>query len=114
LVLIGSSSVILAELVTFAGTTGIALIVAGGYTLNIRHIGSGFFEPIRVIAREKLPSTILRLCFAGRYIFLSFPFSIHPLPSGRSGDSVSRGARCVSWCPPGHATPSWWFPTCLR
>jgi drug/metabolite transporter (DMT)-like permease len=53
LVLIGSSYVILGEMVTVAGTAGIALIVAGGYTLNIWHIRSGFLEPIRAIGREK-------------------------------------------------------------
>jgi drug/metabolite transporter (DMT)-like permease len=65
LILIGSSAVILGERVTVIGTAGIALIVAGGYTLNIHHIRSGLFGPIRAIAREK--GSVLMLTVAVVY-----------------------------------------------
>ncbi|MBA3060380.1 MAG: DMT family transporter [Nitrospirae bacterium] len=51
--LIFISYLILGEKVTFRGGAGIFLIAVGSYTLNIREIKKGIFEPFRSIAREK-------------------------------------------------------------
>jgi drug/metabolite transporter (DMT)-like permease len=45
--------VILGESVSIIGGAGILLIAIGSYTLNIKEIRKGFFEPIRAISREK-------------------------------------------------------------
>ena len=45
--------VILGESVSFLGGVGILMIAIGSYTLNMKEIRKGFFEPIRAISREK-------------------------------------------------------------
>jgi len=51
--LIFISYLILGEKVTFRGGAGIFLIAVGSYTLNIREIKKGIFEPFRSISKEK-------------------------------------------------------------
>ncbi|MCG2814070.1 MAG: DMT family transporter [Thermodesulfovibrionales bacterium] len=51
--LIFISYLIVGEKVSFRGGAGIFLIAVGSYTLNIREIKKGIFEPFRSIAREK-------------------------------------------------------------
>jgi drug/metabolite transporter (DMT)-like permease len=45
--------VMLGESVSFLGGAGILMIAIGSYTLNMKEIRKGFFEPIRAISREK-------------------------------------------------------------
>jgi len=45
--------VILGESVSFLGGVGILMIAIGSYTLHMKEIRKGFFEPIRAISREK-------------------------------------------------------------
>lgn len=45
--------VILGESVSILGGAGILLIALGSYTLNMKEISKGFFEPVRAISREK-------------------------------------------------------------
>lgn len=51
--LIFISYLIVGEKVSFRGGAGIFLIAVGSYTLNIREIKKGIFEPFRSISREK-------------------------------------------------------------
>lgn len=51
--LIFVSYLIVGEKVSFIGGTGIFLIAAGGYTLNLRKTNNSIFEPFRNILREK-------------------------------------------------------------
>ena len=51
--LIFISYLIVGEKVSFLGGAGIFLIAVGSYTLNIREIKKGIFEPFRSISREK-------------------------------------------------------------
>ena len=53
LFLIFTSRILIGERVSFAGTVGIFLIVAGSYTLHLRTIRKGIFEPLRAIFRER-------------------------------------------------------------
>jgi len=53
LFLIFVSYVILGEKVSFKGGTGIFLLIAGSYILNLREIRGGIFKPFRSITREK-------------------------------------------------------------
>lgn len=45
--------ILLGESVSFSGTMGILLIAAGSYTLNIRSLKKGIFEPFISIKRER-------------------------------------------------------------
>ncbi|MEW6674739.1 MAG: DMT family transporter [Nitrospirota bacterium] len=47
------SYLILGEKVSLLGGTGILLIASGSYTLNIRKISKGIFEPFKAIMKEK-------------------------------------------------------------
>ena len=62
LFLIFFSRTIAGEDVSAAGGAGIALIVLGGYTLNIRTVRAGFLEPFRAIAKER--GSVYMICVA--------------------------------------------------
>ena len=47
------SYLILGEKVSFRGGTGIILLAAGSYLLNLHEVRKGLFEPFRAVAREK-------------------------------------------------------------
>ncbi|HKJ86750.1 MAG TPA: DMT family transporter [Spirochaetia bacterium] len=66
-----TSFLILGETITPIGLYGILAVVAGSYLLRIQGVGSGVFEPIRILAREKGARMMLlaALCFS-----LSIPF----------------------------------------
>jgi len=51
--LIGVSYLLVGEKVSAAGALGIVCIAAGGYTLNIREIRKGLFQPFAAIVRER-------------------------------------------------------------
>lgn len=55
----------LGERVSAAGALGIALVVTGGYVLNLDRARHGLLEPIRAIARE--PGSILMLMVSAIY-----------------------------------------------
>ncbi len=44
---------LLGERIGITGISGIALITAGAFLLNVRHIGKGILEPFKAILREK-------------------------------------------------------------
>jgi drug/metabolite transporter (DMT)-like permease len=44
---------VLGERISFGGGTGILLIALGGYTLNLKELKKGFFEPFMAIGRNK-------------------------------------------------------------
>lgn len=48
-----TSRVMLGEVPTAVGATGVVLIVAGSYLLNLRHRHLGFWEPLRRLVTEK-------------------------------------------------------------
>jgi uncharacterized membrane protein len=45
--------ILLGEKVSFLGAVGVLFIAAGGYTLNLRELKKGIFEPFLAIKREK-------------------------------------------------------------
>lgn len=65
--LIFISYFIVGEKVSFWGDTGIFLIAAGSYILNISEIKKGFFEPFRAVTKEK--GSVFMICVALLYSF---------------------------------------------
>jgi drug/metabolite transporter (DMT)-like permease len=65
-VLIAVSYVMLGERVSLQGGTGIVLIAAGSYTLNIRELRQGILGPFRAIGRERgsVMMIIVALCYS--------------------------------------------------
>jgi drug/metabolite transporter (DMT)-like permease len=61
--LIVVSYLILGEKVSLLGGVGILLVAAGSYTLNIRRIKEGIFEPLKVITREKGSMLMIGVAF---------------------------------------------------
>lgn len=59
LFLILVSYVILGEKVSFKGGTGIFLLLAGSYILNLREIRGGILKPFRFMIREKGPALMI-------------------------------------------------------
>jgi len=54
---------LLGEKLGLWGTLGIFLIVLGSYCLNLSHIGSGFFAPLKAIVRERGSMMMLLVSF---------------------------------------------------
>jgi drug/metabolite transporter (DMT)-like permease len=67
--LIGVPYLILGEKVSVPGGTGILLIAAGSYLLNINEIRRGILEPIKAIVKEK--GSVMMICVAILYSITS-------------------------------------------
>lgn len=65
--LIFISYFIVGEKVSFWGGTGIFLIAAGSYILNISEIKKGIFEPFKAVTKEK--GSVFMICVALLYSF---------------------------------------------
>jgi len=61
------SYAVLGEAVSFRGGVGILMIALGSYTLNLKEIGKGFFEPLKAIGRER--GSVLMIAVAVLYGF---------------------------------------------
>lgn len=60
---------LLGEKISRSGLSGILLVTAGAYLLNLRHIGQGIFEPFRAVLKEQ--GSLLMLIVAILYGFTS-------------------------------------------
>lgn len=67
--LVLSAHLIAGEAVSPRGASGIVLIAAGSYVLNIRDIGRGLLEPLRAIGRER--GSVMMLAVAAIYSITS-------------------------------------------
>jgi len=60
--LLGVGRIILGEAIPAQGIVGIALITAGGYSLNFSHRRYGWLGPLRAVWRE--PGSVMMICVA--------------------------------------------------
>ncbi len=61
--LVATSFILLGELPSLLGFFGIIIVVAGAYILNLKSFGSGIFEPLKSMFREKSSQYMLIVAF---------------------------------------------------